>query len=78
MGIKTSVLEGKATACTMLCCYANEMKEGSYPWIDKVGINVSGSNLFLIRLINNVSPMHAPNIQIGCSNLSPTSEILLP
>ncbi|KAI5658138.1 hypothetical protein M9H77_26931 [Catharanthus roseus] len=69
MGIKTSVLEGKATACTMLCCYANEMKEGSYPWIDKVGINVSGSNLFLIRLINNGFHM---NLLLVCRSLQQT------
>ncbi|XP_076938844.1 uncharacterized protein LOC143607196 isoform X1 [Bidens hawaiensis] len=36
IGIKTSVLEEKATACNMLCCYAEELKEGLYPWIDQV------------------------------------------
>ncbi|KAL2940738.1 Importin-5 [Bienertia sinuspersici] len=36
IGIKTSVLEEKATACNMLCCYADELKEGFYPWIDLV------------------------------------------
>ncbi|XP_049403546.1 uncharacterized protein LOC125867161 [Solanum stenotomum] len=36
IGIKTSVLEEKATACNMLCCYADELKEGFYPWIDQV------------------------------------------
>ncbi|KAJ8645121.1 hypothetical protein MRB53_006869 [Persea americana] len=36
IGIKTSVLEEKATACNMLCCYAEELKEGFYPWIDEV------------------------------------------
>ncbi|MCD7465041.1 hypothetical protein HAX54_000434 [Datura stramonium] len=34
--IKTSVLEEKATACNMLCCYVDELKEGFYPWIDQV------------------------------------------
>ena len=38
IGIKTSVLEEKATACNMLCCYADELKEGFYPWIDQVGL----------------------------------------
>ncbi|XP_020978302.1 uncharacterized protein LOC107637339 [Arachis ipaensis] len=33
--IKTSVLEEKATACNMLCCYADELKEGFFPWIDQ-------------------------------------------
>ncbi|CAN4094820.1 unnamed protein product [Withania somnifera] len=36
IGIKTSVLEEKATACNMLCCYADELNEGFYPWIDQV------------------------------------------
>ena len=41
IGIWTSVLEEKVTACNMLCCYADELKEGFYPWIGKVfdGIN---------------------------------------
>lgn len=38
IGIKTSVLEEKATACNMLCCYADELKEGFFPWIDQVCI----------------------------------------
>ncbi|KAL1364477.1 hypothetical protein AAHE18_03G220900 [Arachis hypogaea] len=36
IGIKTSVLEEKATACNMLCYYADELKEGFFPWIDQV------------------------------------------
>lgn len=36
IGIWTSVLEEKATACNMLCCYADELKEGFYPWVDQV------------------------------------------
>ncbi|KAL8201584.1 hypothetical protein R6Q57_010731 [Mikania cordata] len=36
IGIKTSVLEEKATACNMICCYADELKEGFFPWIDQV------------------------------------------
>ena len=40
IGIKTSVLEEKATACNMLCCYADELKEGFYPWIDQVANGV--------------------------------------
>ncbi|XVF56868.1 hypothetical protein PTKIN_Ptkin06aG0154900 [Pterospermum kingtungense] len=36
IGIKTSILEEKATACNMLCCYADELKEGFFPWIDQV------------------------------------------
>ncbi|KAM0995396.1 hypothetical protein ACFX15_005239 [Malus domestica] len=36
IGIKISVLEEKATACNMLCCYADGLKEGFFPWIDQV------------------------------------------
>ncbi|VAI01413.1 unnamed protein product [Triticum turgidum subsp. durum] len=36
IGIRTSLLEEKATACSMLCCYADELKEGFFPWIDQV------------------------------------------
>lgn len=36
MAIRTSILEEKATACSMLCCYAEELKEGFFPWIDEV------------------------------------------
>lgn len=35
-GVKRAVLEEKATACNMLCCYADELKEGFYPWIEQV------------------------------------------
>ncbi|XP_013628816.1 PREDICTED: importin-5-like isoform X2 [Brassica oleracea var. oleracea] len=40
IGIKTSVLEEKATACNMLCCYADELKEGFFPWIDQVALTL--------------------------------------
>ncbi|KAM1114758.1 hypothetical protein PS1_005428 [Malus domestica] len=36
IAIKISVLEEKATACNMLCCYADGLKEGFFPWIDQV------------------------------------------
>ncbi|MEW5314066.1 MAG: hypothetical protein WDW38_005590 [Sanguina aurantia] len=34
--IRTSALEEKATACNMLCCYAEELKEGFLPWMRTV------------------------------------------
>ncbi|XLT24518.1 hypothetical protein HN873_055810 [Arachis hypogaea] len=40
IGIETSVLEEKATACNMFCCYADELKEGFFPWIDQVAGNL--------------------------------------
>lgn len=36
ISIRTSVLEEKATACNMLYCYANELKEGFYPYVEPV------------------------------------------
>ncbi|KAG5066102.1 hypothetical protein JHK86_009833 [Glycine max] len=35
--LHASVVEEKATACSMLCCYVDELKEGFFPWIDQVG-----------------------------------------
>ena len=34
ISIRTSVLEEKATACHMLYCYAEELKEGFYPYVE--------------------------------------------
>lgn len=36
IGINTSSLEEKATACNMLYCYASELKEGFWPYVDEV------------------------------------------
>ncbi len=36
ISIRTSVLEEKATACNMLCCYADELKDGFYPYVEHV------------------------------------------
>ena len=36
ISIRTSVLEEKATACNMLCCYVDELKEGFVPYIQDV------------------------------------------
>ena len=56
IGIKTSVLEEKATACNMLCCYADELKEGFYPWIDQVG--ECTLDLALYMIVGTVSDCH--------------------
>ena len=37
ISLRTSVLEEKATACSMICCYADELKEGFYPYCEQVG-----------------------------------------
>ena len=36
ISLRTSVLEEKATACSMICCYADELKEGFYPYVEQV------------------------------------------
>jgi len=36
ISIRTSVLEEKATACNMLCCYVDELKEGFLPFLQPV------------------------------------------
>lgn len=33
--IRTSVLEEKGTACTMLCCYVEALKEGFLPYLQQ-------------------------------------------
>lgn len=34
--IRSSILEEKATACQMLCCYADELKDGFVPYVKQV------------------------------------------
>lgn len=36
ISIRTSALEEKATACNMLCCYADELKDGFLPYVEQV------------------------------------------
>lgn len=36
IGINTSALEEKSTACNMLYCYVSELKEGFFPFVDEV------------------------------------------
>eukprot|EP00884_Botryococcus_braunii_P020479 jgi/Botrbrau1/7114/Bobra.0165s0131.1 len=36
ISIHTTILEEKATACNMLCCYASELNEGFYPYVEQV------------------------------------------
>lgn len=36
ISIRTSVLEEKATACNMLCCYADELEVGFFPYVEQV------------------------------------------
>ncbi|KAL4452685.1 hypothetical protein ABPG75_008347 [Micractinium tetrahymenae] len=36
VSLHTSVLDEKATACNMICCYADELKEGFYPFVEQV------------------------------------------
>jgi hypothetical protein len=36
LSIRTSVLEDKATACNMLCCYADQLSAGFLPYLEQV------------------------------------------
>eukprot|EP01114_Cavostelium_apophysatum_P016598 TRINITY_DN4762_c0_g1_i1.p1 TRINITY_DN4762_c0_g1~~TRINITY_DN4762_c0_g1_i1.p1 ORF type:complete len:1093 (-),score=369.83 TRINITY_DN4762_c0_g1_i1:62-3340(-) len=36
IGINTSALEEKSTACNMLYCYASELKDGFFPYVDQI------------------------------------------
>ncbi|XP_059307198.1 uncharacterized protein LOC132058844 [Lycium ferocissimum] len=36
MGIRSALLEEKALACHMLCCFAAELKEGLHLWVNEV------------------------------------------
>jgi hypothetical protein len=36
VSLHTSALEEKATACSMLCCYAYELKAGFFPYVNEV------------------------------------------
>ncbi|XP_077237749.1 uncharacterized protein LOC143879304 isoform X2 [Tasmannia lanceolata] len=36
IGINIDMLEDKATACNILCCYMDVLKDEFYPWLDKV------------------------------------------
>eukprot|EP01130_Rhizamoeba_saxonica_P013734 TRINITY_DN589_c0_g2_i1.p1 TRINITY_DN589_c0_g2~~TRINITY_DN589_c0_g2_i1.p1 ORF type:complete len:1097 (-),score=272.59 TRINITY_DN589_c0_g2_i1:62-3352(-) len=36
IGVHTSALEEKATACNMLFCFASELREGFFPYVDQV------------------------------------------
>jgi hypothetical protein len=37
LAIRTSTLEEKATACNMIVCYLDELKEGFFPYVQEVG-----------------------------------------
>lgn len=39
ISIRTSVLEEKATACNMLCCYADELEVGFFPYVEQASLD---------------------------------------
>ena len=43
ISIRTSALDDKANACNMLCCYADELREGFFPWVEQVPPSFSQS-----------------------------------
>jgi hypothetical protein len=75
------VLEEKATACNMLCCYADELKEGFYPWIDQVyycTINISNDEFFQVSPAPFQHTYFVTNLRVGCPHVGPSAEVLLP
>lgn len=60
ISIRTSVLEEKATACNMLCCYADELKDGFYPYVQEV-TNIMVP-LLKFYFHEDVSGMHCKHI----------------
>lgn len=36
VGIRTAILDEKATAVNMILCYIRELKEGFFPWLNSV------------------------------------------
>lgn len=73
IGIKTSVLEEKATACNMLCCYADELKEGFFPWIDQVSMVKYKLSKYLVLLLGSC---RLNFYTIGCTYIGSFTEIL--
>jgi hypothetical protein len=47
VSLRTSVLEDKASACSMICCYADELKAGFYPYADQARGMMGGGGLSL-------------------------------
>ena len=52
ISIRTSLLDDKANACNMLCCYADELKDGFFPWVEQVGPTFQ---LLCLRVIKQLS-----------------------
>ena len=80
IGIRTSVLEEKATACNMLCCYADELKEGFFPWIDQVRYRTKHIKCLIFSSLSCSFPTYIinTNLHVGCPHIGPSAEVLLP
>ncbi|XP_070033078.1 uncharacterized protein [Nicotiana tomentosiformis] len=55
IGIRSALLEGKALACHILCCFAAELKEGQHLWVNEV---VSG-------LVPNLTFKFSQEVRMG-------------
>lgn len=66
--IHTAILEEKATACNMLCCYASELNDGFYPYVEQVCL-LLGAAGHLYQLLSGSSRQKCPSTVNGaCSN----------
>ena len=72
MAIRTSTLEEKATACSMIGCYVDELKEGFFPYVKQArlrgeGISLSNSS----ALFADASPDSPAVLTVPAVNAEP-------
>ena len=74
IGIKTSTLEEKSTACEMLCVYAKEMRGGFAPYLQEVGVPYrfenSGSRLQVSEIAQRHLKFYFDDGNLNMQNLS--------
>ena len=69
VSISTTLLEEKATAVNMLCCYADELKEGFYPYVAQVQFSSGHSFLVYINERQIYSQLSKPKLR-SCLKLN--------
>ncbi|KAK9862045.1 hypothetical protein WJX84_012004 [Apatococcus fuscideae] len=63
ISIRTSILEEKATACNMLCCYADELKEGFLPYVEQVaGVMVPLLKFYFHEEVRSAAAQSLPEL----------------
>ena len=63
LAIRTSVLEEKATACDMLCCYAEQLQEGFLPYLERTaGIMIPLLKFYLSEEVRSAAVAIMPSL----------------